>query len=57
MIIITKKLRPRRLVAGCALAAVAIAAVGVLIGRTMLYIDGVLSLRQLSVRFHFSPNR
>ena len=28
MIIITKKLRPRRLVAGCALAAVAIAAVG-----------------------------
>lgn len=39
------------------LAWVAIAAVGVLIGRTMLYIDGVLSLRQLSVRFHFSPNR
>ena len=28
MIIITKKLRPRRLVAGCALAAGAIAAVG-----------------------------
>ena len=39
------------------LAWVAIAAVVVLIGRTMLYIDGVLSLRQLSVRFHFSPNR
>ena len=31
------------------LTCVAVAAVGVLIGRSMLYIDGVLSLRQYSV--------
>ena len=39
------------------LACVAIAAVGVLISRTMLYIDGVLSLRQFSVRFRSFPYR